>query len=243
MITFAGVDVGRGGLPSCPECGDQTPLEMRSAADVVSDVRRAIEAWHHGPGPNVSLGGGEAFAHPELPVLVSETLRQGVERLKLTTAGPALAQGLNATGVVDAGVRHIEVVVLSVQQGDRPRAQAAAFESVGAGISAFLEVAKTRGARVAVVARVMTCPHTYATAPTTVAALASAGAVTITIELRPGITPTHTWISSVIDSGVVNRAWVQFETSMADRTVPALSPLPGVDTGSARAWRDVGAPL
>ncbi len=241
VIAFARVDVGSGGLPVCPECGDPPPLRMRSAGDVVADIRRVVEAWREGPGPNVWFTGGEAFAYPELPALVSETLQQGVERLRLTTAGPALSQGMNASGVIDAGVRHIEVVVLSLAEGASARGGVATLDSVLGGLGAFIEAARSRNVRVAPVARVVTCPHTYAKTPATVAALASAGVVVVTVELSGGVPlPDEAWANAVIDSGVVNRAWVQFAISPDDRAIQALSPLPGVDAERARAWNESG---
>lgn len=241
MITFARVDVGSGGLPVCPECGDAPPLRTRPTADVIADVRRVVESWHEGPGPNVCFAGGDAFAHPELPSLVSETLRHGVERLRLTTAGPALCQGLNAQGVIDAGVRHIEVVVVNLSGGIGAGAQVASLDSVLGGLGAFNEAARTRGVRVAPVARVMTCPHTFAATPATVAALASAGAVVVTVEFSGSASlGDEAWINAVIDSGVVNRAWVQFDAPSDRAAIQALTPLPGVDGGRARAWYEVG---
>lgn len=240
MITFARVDVGIGGLPVCPECGDAPPLRMRPTAHVIADVRRVGESWHEGPGPNVCLAGGDAFAHPELPALVSETLRQCVERLRLTTAGPALSQGVNALGVIDAGVRHIEVVVVNLSGGTGAGAHVASLDSVLGGLGAFIEAARSRGVRVAPVARVKTCAHTFAAAPATVAALAAAGAVAITVELSEAAPfADDAWANAVIDSGVVNRAWVQFVISPDDRAIQGLSPLPGVDAEKARAWNEV----
>ena len=241
VIAFARVDVGRGGLPVCLECGDPPPMRMRSTGDVVADIRRVVEAWREGPGPNVWFTGGEAFAHPELPGLVSETLQQGVERLRLTTAGPALSQGMNALGVIDAGVRHIEVVVVNLASGTGAGAHVASLDPVLEGLRAFNEAARTRGVRVAPVARVKTCAHTFAATPATVAALASAGAVVVTVELSgDSCLADGAWANAVIDSGVVNRAWVQFAISPDDGAIQALSPLPGVDAERARAWNEIG---
>ena len=79
-------------------------------------------------------------------------------------------------------------------------------------VSAYVEAAATLGVAVAVIGRVLVCPHTRSAVPATVAALAAAGAVAVTIDVPSGFAHRdQAWLSATIDSGVVNRAWVQFD--------------------------------
>jgi hypothetical protein len=218
---------------------------MRSLDEVVADVRRAVGPCLEGPGPNVALVGCETFAHPRLPALVAEAFRLGVVRLRLTTAGAALAQGGNAAGAIDAGVRQVEVVVLGPEQDSGGAGPS--LSAVTEGMNAFLEAGRAAGLRLAIAGRVPVCTHTVASAPATVAALAAAGAVAVTVEMGGGLerggpdAPDAAWVRSVTDSGVVNRAWVQFEIR-GDRTPSAAwSRFEGVASASTTAWTE--APL
>ncbi len=225
---------------------------MRSSRDVLTDVRRQVTGWASGPGPNICLNGADAFAHPELPDLVAGVVELGVERLMLTTAGPALAHGTNAAGSIDAGVRQLEIYVLSVEQQADPGLHVQPFDGVRDGIRAYLDAASERQAPVAVSARVRACPHTHSLVPATVATLAAMGVVAVTVEVagelvgaradrraaaRSGssVLLDRAWVAAVVDSGVVNRAWVTIEGASGDSTVPA-----GLAEGhllpGARAW-------
>jgi len=68
VISFARIEVGSGGLPVCPRCGEAATVRTRSTANVLVDLRRAVAQWDTGPGPNVCLCGADAFLHPELPL-------------------------------------------------------------------------------------------------------------------------------------------------------------------------------
>ncbi len=238
MIAFQRVEIGHGGLPVCAGCAALSAPEMRSAEGVLADLSRVARTWATGPGPNAWLAGADAFAHPELPRLVDEASRLGIERIKVSTAGPALAQGSNAAGSIEAGIRHVEVVVLGVEQSPDRLAHVPAFSDAVEGLSAYLAAARTLDVAVAVVGRVRVCAHTHATVPATVAALAAAGAVAIAVEVADSAPrPDPAWLSAVVDSGVVNGAWVQFESLQVDQSAPG-GQVDGSTVSAARAWTD-----
>ncbi len=241
MVSFTRVRIGRGGLPVCTRCSPELPSsELRAAEDVLADVRDAVRSWDVGPGPSIWLARADGFAHPDLPRLVDASRMLGVERLKVSTAGPALAHGSNATGSIEAGLRHVEVVVLAVDQVPDAVASVSPFQLATEGVAAYVEAANTLGEPAVVVGRVLACEHTYAIAPATVAALGAAGAVAVTVEFTAKAPrPDPQWMRAAVDSGLVNRAWVQFE---------GLAPYAGAsaDTGTScgpvlsgvRAWND-----
>ena len=236
MLSFAAVSLGRGGLPSCRVCSPSESVVLRPTSEVLVDVRQCVRTWTQGPGPNVSLTGADAFGHSELPALVSQCVSAGVSRLRLTTAGAVLSHAANAGGSIDAGVRHVEVVALSAAQGLEPLSAAPSFAAVLDGIGAYLDAGRERGAAVALVARVLACPHTYDSVPTTVAALGNAGALAVTVELIGATRPEPAWARSVVDSGVVNRAWVTIEDSRGGipSSIASDDPL-----SASRAWYPV----
>lgn len=242
MISFARIDIGRGGLPTCPLCGRTESAAMRPTQAVLADARAAASALDRGPGPNIWLAGADAFAHPDLPRLVTEILDLGVERLKVSTAGPALAVGDNAGGSIEAGVRQVEFVLCMVDQPADADAHTTGFAAVAEGMAAYGAAASALNVPVALTGRVPVCPHSHSQTPETVAALASAGATAVTVELPPDAPlPDPSWLSAVLNSGVVNRAWVQFEGLRGDAET-AWTPLAGVTVSEARAWSDREVP-
>jgi len=123
---------------------------------------------------------------------------------------------------------------------------------------ALEDVAGERQVPVAVSARVRACPHTHSLVPATVAALAAMGVVSVTVEVvgesagawdderaaaKAGSSAPldRAWVAAVVDSGVVNRAWVTIEGARGDGAVPAG----GAGVRSllgARAWHRCEAP-
>ena len=226
MIAFASVSLGSGGLPACTRCRTEAESCFRESAEVAEGIRRAAEHWHHGPGPNIALTGAEAFAHPELPLIVAAARESGVRRLKLTTGGGALEVGENAPGSIQAGVRQVELVLLGGDASvhDALWGREGSLAAAVGGARRFTEAAKTGGVAVALTGRVPVCRHNAASAPSAVAALAAMGAVAVVVEPASGggFSPDRAWLAAVADTGMVNRAWVAFAGWSS--AVPGTSP-------------------
>ncbi len=149
-----------------------------------------------------------------LPQLVAGAVGSGVERLRLTTGGAPLAVGENAAGALDAGVRHLEIVCLSVDQERDEASFVSPFADVQRGLDAYRDAAASRRVTVAMVGRIVVCHHNVDSVPASVAALAASGVIAVTVDcaLLHGA-PDPAWVRATVDSGVVNRAWVVLEGS------------------------------
>lgn len=220
LIAFTEIVLGQGGLPACSQCRPERPIRMRSVADVASDVGEAVASWGHGPGPNVALAAAEAFLHPELPAIVGHARESGVRRLMITTGGEALSVGDNAAGSLDAGVRQVELVLLAgePQFHDGLTGRPGTFEAACSGARAFRTAAATRGCEVNLAGRVPACVHNAQQVAAAVGVLGGLGCSTVAVELgeSDGFLPDASWLASVADTGMVNRAWVWFPDLRAD---------------------------
>jgi len=183
---------------------------MRPAASVLQDVTRVCDSWSDGPGPNVALVGAEPFAHPELPLLVQGAARAGCERIRLRTDAGALPSGGNAAGVVAAGVRHLEVVLLGgvAPVHDALVGRAGAFDAALAGVAAFVSAAGAAGSAVAVTGRVPVCRHNRDEVAGAVAALAAAGAIGVELAPAAGTALDEDRLRSARETAVVNGVWL-----------------------------------
>ncbi|MDZ4170399.1 MAG: hypothetical protein U1E26_12220 [Coriobacteriia bacterium] len=186
MITFAQIAIGEGGLVACTRCTDSSTgltASPRDASEVAREITAAAGSWSRGPGPNVTFVGFEPFAHPALPQLIAEAVAAGVVRLRLRTDGGALATGANAVGILAAGVRHLEVVVLAAgEEHDRLSGRSGLAAACDGGVRAFVAAAARDGLRVAVTGRVPVCRHNARGAAGAVAWLASLGAVAVHLD-------------------------------------------------------------
>ncbi len=211
MITFAEVSIGTAAETPCVRCARATTPSMRSAASVLEEITGICEAWSYGPGPNVSLVGAEPFSHPDLPLLVQGAVQAGCERLRLRTDAGALAAGPNATGVVGAGVRQLEVVLLGgdAESHDVLVGRAGAFEAAAAGVSAFRSAAAATGAHVAITGRIPVCRHVREGIAATVHALARMGAVAIDLAPTAGIELDVARLNAARETAVVNGTWLR----------------------------------
>lgn len=228
MIVFARIEIGTGGLPACVQCGGAPGASMRPAHDIRADVTAVAAAWDGGPGPSIWFAGAEAFAHPELPGLVESAMSVGVERLKISTSGAALAGGQNAMGSLSAGVRHIEIVVLAGEARDHDAlaGRQGSFEAAAAGVAAFRNAAEKAVIPISVVGRVPVCSHNVDGVPGAIATFARFGADAVVVGLTPSAANqvTAAWAAAVADTGVVNRVWVVFEgVDAASVGLPALN--------------------
>ncbi|MBI5232193.1 MAG: hypothetical protein HY876_08530 [Coriobacteriales bacterium] len=226
MIGFATIEVGRGGLPSCRLCVPSVPMAPRSSADVVADVRRVAESWAAGPGPNIALVGGDAFAHPGLPSIVSQSVALGVERVRLQTSGAPLAAHGNALGALRAGVRHVDVVLLAGDSGNHDAlcGTEQAFTAAVNGMAGWREASDEDRHPTVLTGTVPVCRHTLVHVPAAVAAFARAGAIAVhlAVSAHAAADPALSeWIGAGADTGVVNGIWVSVE-GVRPGTVPSL---------------------
>jgi hypothetical protein len=212
MISFADVALGDGEAVRCLRCLPEGAVRFRSPDDVLGSVREIAQSWDAGPGPNLVFVGAEPFSHPQLPVLVAGAASLGVERIGLRTDGGALAVDGNALGVVHAGARLIEVVLLGDQRvHDDLTGAAGGFAMAGLGARAFLEAGRESGAAVALTGWISVCRHNLAALPGAVAALAEMGAVSVELsvsERTQKAVGLASWLSAAFETGMVNGVWV-----------------------------------
>jgi len=214
LIPFSTIALGEGGLPRCDRCPSTgSGVAFRESTEIRSQIDGAVRAWTTVPGPNLVLGGAEAFAHPELPALVGYAARASVGRIALETGGGPLTVGENAAGALHVGVRHVRVHYVPRAEGasDTAPFTASACELALAGIRAFLSAAEAKNARVAVSAIVPVCRHTAALLPAAVAELAAAGVGAVRLVGSEGGSFGPALIAHVTaacDTGTVNGVWV-----------------------------------
>ncbi len=177
MLEFAEVTIGQGSPSPCIRCHprDANAPAFLPAATVLEAVAAVANEWRSPPGPNVAFIGPEPFAHPELPLIVSGAAAAGFERIRLRTDAGALASGGNATGVLAAGVLHIEVILLGGDAAthDRVTGRPGLFDAAHAGVAAYRAAAAEP---VAITGFVPVCRHTAPHLSETVRALAEWGA-------------------------------------------------------------------
>lgn len=217
MLEFARVSLGEGGAARCTRCHPQAPPDRhRPASEIAEEVAGVAAAWTGGPGPNVELGGAEPFGHPELPGVVAECVRAGVERLRLHTDASDLPLGGNAPGVIAAGVCALRVTLLGGSPGmhDALAGCPGALDATVTGVKAFVAAAAAQGAAVDVLADVPVCRHNARDLPTAVSLAAESGARTVRLRLEDGgmdLKGSLGWILAACDTGVVNRSWVEVQ--------------------------------
>lgn len=198
MLEFQLIEVGSGGRASCARCGASPEAATYLPTEEVIDcIRRAVLEYRP-PGPNIRFGGADAFGHPELPVLVSAAVQEGVVRIGLETDGSALAAGDNAAGALHAGVRHIHV---------------SHVDAAGAlaGIAAWTQAVRAAGVDAVATATVPVCVHNVAELAKAVAAMAEAGVAGITVDARSVSVSAEVtaYVVAACDTGTVNSVWVE----------------------------------
>lgn len=231
MIRFIEIPLGRGVGCSCVRCTPRTDPQFDSAEVIGARVADAVAMWSDGPGPNVFFAGPEPFAHPELPALIAGVAGMGIQRVCLRTDAGALSIPGNAGGVLAAGVRHIQVVMLagSAEAHDTLTGRTGLFDAATAGVAAFLAAAHASRENVAITGLVPACAHNVPELPAAVAALARAGAVSIEIAASPqslGVRGFSDWTSAAVDTGLVNGVWVHLSGALP--AAASVSELHGV---------------
>jgi MoaA/NifB/PqqE/SkfB family radical SAM enzyme len=247
LLRFAEVSLGSGGLPACTRCSTRGTFEPRQGAEVTAEALAVIESWDcsaYGPGPNLSFVDAEPFLHRELPAIVFAAAEAGASRIRLCTGGEALSVSENAGGVLHAGVRHIEIVLLGGRlEHDRLAGRPGAFEALEHGTRVLGEAAGVRGTHIALTGRVPVCRHNLEDTPSAVAALAGLGASAVVLEVsdEAGMSvDASSWLSSACDTGVVNGTWVSVASA---RAIPSVHDLHLVPVSSATprvGLRDTG---
>lgn len=219
MLRFAEVSMGQGGAVACGRCAPQASATHRQAADVIADVEAAVSAWD-GPGAaNISLAGAEPFDHPDLPAIVDAAVRAGASRLRVESAGAALAAGENAPGAQAAGVRHARVSLLGSEgMHDALAGAPGLYRAACAGMRAWALAAEGSGVGTFLSGMMPVCDHNALEAPAVVAAFAGLGAREVTLRAVEGLDTQRAapWIAAACDTGTVNRVWVRVEGVPAD---------------------------
>jgi len=234
VVEFVRIEVGEGAPVRCARCAPTAVSESRTTDSILAEISAASAAWGDRPGPNILLAGSEPFTHPELPALVATCVEVGAERIGLETEGGALAAHGNAAGVLGAGVRHLQVVVLAADDAiaESLTGRPGRMLAVKAGVAAYLEAAREAGVAVVVTAVVPLCHHTLPALAQTVGLLASWGVHAV--RLVPGDEPlpdsASVMIAAACDTGMVNHTWVEVADGVP---LPATHRLHALTIGSA----------
>lgn len=220
MIGFVVIALGAGGVAPCVRCVPATRRVRapRDTADVVGDIVRAASSTEAAAG--VWFDGMEPFAHPGLPDIVGAAADAGFGRVRLTTDAGALADPRTAGGVVGAGVRQLEVVVL----GDSPThdalsGRAGLHAAMGRGLDAFRAAAAECGGSVSVSGRVMVCPHNLGTVARAVADLASLGVHCVCVDAVNAPRSGEPAVRAALETAAANglAGWVAGFTGVVPR--------------------------
>jgi len=208
VIAFFEVAIGDGGVAGCSECG-RVARAPRPAEDVVAELQD-LAARRTAPGcDGIGFTGFEPFAHPALPQLINTAVSLGFDRIRLRTDAGALASGGNARGVLDAGVRHLEVVLLGDEAThDRLTACPGLHAAASGGATSFLAAARqagpAAGANVVLTGYVPICRHNAAFAPAAVAHLAALGAVAVQVDASAAGQKLRDAVLAALETAAVN---------------------------------------
>lgn len=209
MIAFAEVSIGNGGVVACRRCAAEAEVPvMYPSEDIAAKLRAAASSWRFGPGPNVSFVGAEPFRHPSLPDIIGAAAQLGFERIRLRTDAGALSRSGNAPGILDAGVRHLEVVLLGdTGSHDALSGRVGLFGLVEMGVAAFTTAAGQRGDAAVVSVLIPACRHNAAVLPEAVGAAARLGACAVVLDagrLKRN-TANEALVAAALQTATVNR--------------------------------------
>ncbi len=232
MLEFAGISTGTGERIACSACGRTRAVEFRPSSSIIAEVGAAA-----GSGcVNVSLGGAEPLAHPEIPRIVAECVGLGVRRLRLITDGIALGMGDNAVGSLDAGVRHVRVIALGDEAThDRLADAPGALAAARAGVTAFCDAAEQRSATICVSGLVPVCAHNLHACSGAIVELARMGAGEVVLKLDGSLPGEEAipYVLAACQTGTVNGVWVAVEGLAPEELGEAgLYATPLYDTGT-----------
>lgn len=208
MIDFIRVSLGVGGN-GCAACGDRVMVAFRPTPEVLAEVHGRVD--ENGVLPDLSFGGAEPLAHPELPAILMAAADAGCERMRLETDAAGLGIGDNASGSIAVGVRQLEVEVGGgAPAHDRFVGRDGALAASRTGIAAWRGAAGAAGARVTVWARVPLCAHTAPELADAVVTAASLGARWVTIDAEASsvdVARAADDLAAACDTATVNGVW------------------------------------
>lgn len=207
MIRFAQVILGSGEAVTCASCHPRREPSMRPAEEVLGEIAGLVASWPGGPGPNLAFVGAEPFAHPRLPQLIQAATESGCERVRLRTDGGALAVSGNAMGAFQAGVRHIELVLLGGDAAthDRLSGRPGLFDAAMVGVNSFTAAARAAGEAVAVTGYLPVCRHSAPHLSATLLAVARLGAVSALVEPASGFELSPVVVGEALRTATVAR--------------------------------------
>jgi hypothetical protein len=216
VLRFVSVSLGTGRPPRCGRCHGPAPqTSYLAVSEIEARIAEAV-ATADAPGPNVELAGPEPFGHPELPDVVTASIRGGVVRLRLHTDAAALQNPSDAAGCIAAGVRHLRFTLLGGSPGmhDALTGEPGSLDAALGGVRTYAAVAAESGAAVSISAAVPVCRHNVHDLPSAVLAAVDAGVDSVTLVLDdPGLDlrAAAPWITAACDTGVVSAVWVDVE--------------------------------
>jgi len=121
--------------------------------------------------------------------------------------------GGNAEGVLGAGVRHIEVVLVAgdADSHDRLVGRPGSFSAASDGIAAYRAAASGIGAPVAITGRIPVCRHSAPHLGSTILALAGMGAVAVRLCPVAGARLDDSVALAARQTAIVNGVWLEVE--------------------------------
>jgi len=231
VLRFAEVTIGQGGSLRCVRCRPRSAETPTFAlASVVSEQLASIASqWAYGPGPNVAFTGVEPFAHPELPAIIGGALAVGARRVRLRTDAGALASPGNAQGVLNAGVHHIEAIVLAGDAAlhDELAGRPGLFGAAFSGLAKYRSAANEAGQSVAITGSVPVCRHNAPHVVAAVGALATAGAVCVELVRTDGYRIEPQLVAAAAQAAMMRGVWLHGE----DVTQVGITPWVRVEQG------------
>jgi len=224
VLEFAEVTIGQGGALRCARChsGRHESPSFVPSAEVAERIVAIAGEWTGGPGPNIAFTGAEPFAHPELPSIVSAAVSAGAERIRLRTDAGALASGRNAAGVLAAGVRHVEAILLGGDAAthDGLTGRPGLFDAAVAGLAAFRSAACAADGPVAITGLVPVCRHSAPHVVMSVLALAARGVVSIELQPVEGYRMDPATVAAASQAATVNGVWLHGQGAAATGIAP-----------------------
>lgn len=208
MILFEPVAIGTGGVARCARCArsEGPPVARPDDTDAVRErIIAAVRSWDRRPGPNVELVGFEPFSHPELPAIVRLARDLGVERLMIRTDAGALALGRNAEGVLDAGVRLFEIVLLADGPShDALTGRPGLFDAACEGVARVRDVAQRAGLAIALTGLVPVCRHTAVHAAEASGRLAALGCAAVHVDASAARPSDAVHVRAAVETAAAN---------------------------------------
>jgi hypothetical protein len=209
MLAFCDIPLGGGEEAACVRCAGSRPQSSEETIEPAARIDSALDA---APGAGVFFSDVGRLDHPDLARLAAHAARVGASRIAVRTSGRSLADPGAAAGLLESGVRIVEVVFLgsSEQAHDALTGERGAFDAATAGVGNLRSAADALDVKVAVRGRVRVCRHNVQDLPATVMYLAELGVSSIVLACDSALEARRSidWIAAACDTGTVNRVWV-----------------------------------